>query len=203
MFQFKLRKGDLVNFQKLNNIIGNATLLFSKHGTQSISMDDIASHCGISKKTIYVYFESKEILIKEIVQMLLAESTETLDTIQNISSGPLVEMEHLFDNIQKTIKTLTPFLIREIKQYYPNIYLFFLQFQENTIIPFVIQNIKRGINENIYRDNLDSESVSLLYCWQLQNIFESTSVPMAIDKLLTHTNKLFLQGITLKLLVAL
>ena len=179
----------------MKNIVENATMLFSKHGTQSVSMDDIASHCGISKKTIYVYFESKEILIKEIVQILLAENIETLDSIQNISSDPLLEMEHLFDNIQKTIKILTPLLTNEIKQYYPNTYHLFRQFQKNAIQPFVIQNINRGIHENIYRDDLDCKVVSLLYCWQLQNIYESTLAPMNTDELLNQTNRLFLRGI--------
>ena len=176
-------------------IIENATMLFSKHGTQCISINDISSYCGISKKTIYVYFESKELLIKEIVQMLLAERTETLESIQNISSDPLVEIEHLFDNIQKTIKVLTPLLTREIKQYYPNTYLLFLQFQKKKIQPFVIQNIQRGIHENIYRDDVDCKVVSLLYCWQLQNIYESTLASMSVNELVNQTNKLFLRGI--------
>ena len=106
-----------------------------------------------------------------------------------------MEMKNLFDNIQKTIKILTPFLTSEIKQYYPTTYRLFLQFQQNKILPFVIQNIERGINENIYRDNLDAKAVSLLYCWHLQNIFESTSAPMDTDELLNQTNKLFLGGI--------
>ena len=203
LIQPKYRKPNLLDFGKIENIIGKATSLFSKDGTQSVSMDDIARHCGISKKTIYIFFGSKEILITEIVEILLAENIETLDNIQAASLDPVAEMEKLFDNLQKTTKILTPFLVGEIRQHYPNAYHLLRQFQNNKIRPFVIQNIKRGVNENIYRGNLDYESVSVLYCWQLQNIYEATSAPIDVDKLLSQANKLFLQGIIRNLSVAL
>ncbi|MEO6732026.1 MAG: TetR/AcrR family transcriptional regulator [Ferruginibacter sp.] len=201
--QLKYRKPNLLDFGKIENIRGKATSLFSKDGTQSVSMDDIARHCRISKKTIYAFFGSKEILITEIVQILLAENIEALDKIQAASLDPIAEMEKLFDNLQKTTKILTPFLVGEIRQHYPNAYHLLRQFQNNKIRPFVIQNIIRGVNENIYRGNLDYESVSALYCWQLQNIYEATSAPIDVDKLLSQTSKLFLQGIIRNLPVAL
>ncbi|MEP6596612.1 MAG: helix-turn-helix domain-containing protein, partial [Ginsengibacter sp.] len=108
LIQLKYRKPTLLDFGKIENIIGKATSLFSKDGTQSVSMDDIARHCRILKKTIYAFFGSKEILITEIVQILLAENIKTLDKIQAASLDPIAEMEKLFDNLQKTTKILTP-----------------------------------------------------------------------------------------------
>lgn len=203
LIKHKYRKTHFVDFRKIENIIEKATSLFSKDGTQAVSMDDIAGQCGISKKTIYAFFVSKEILINEIVQILLAENIEMLDKIQAASLNPIAEMEELFVNLQKTTKILTPFFVGEIRQHYPNAYHLLRQFQNNKIRPFVIQNITRGVNENIYRANLDYESLSVLYSWQLQNIYEATSVPIDVDKLLSETNKLFLQGIIRNLQVSL
>lgn len=46
-------------------IISKATNLFLKLGFKNVSMDDIACEMFISKKTIYKYFNSKELLIAE------------------------------------------------------------------------------------------------------------------------------------------
>ncbi len=39
--------------------------IFLKLGFKSVTMDDIASELGVSKKTIYKYFKNKEELVHE------------------------------------------------------------------------------------------------------------------------------------------
>ena len=107
-------------------------------------MDDIAGYCGISKKTIYVFFDSKEKLIIEIVKTILAESSECLTIISATASDVLFEMNNLLEHLQKTVMILTPSFIREVKKYYPAAYDLFVEFREKTILPFVTQNIIIG-----------------------------------------------------------
>lgn len=179
----------------MEKIIKTGTPLFSQYGTQSVSMGDIAVNCGISKKTIYAFFDSKETLIAETVKTILAKSAEALRTAPTTCPGALNEIKNLFENSQHIMNILTPCFIRELKKYYQGAYHLLAEFRENTILPFVVQNISKGIEEGVYRPDLDCEMVSLLYCWQLQNIYESASVPLQINELLSHTNDLFLQGI--------
>ncbi|MBS1564970.1 MAG: helix-turn-helix transcriptional regulator, partial [Bacteroidetes bacterium] len=41
--------------------------LFMQYGIRSVSMDDIATHLGMSKKTIYQYFSDKDELVDEVL----------------------------------------------------------------------------------------------------------------------------------------
>jgi AcrR family transcriptional regulator len=184
-----------LNLRKKENITQKARNLFSKYGTQHVSMNDIANHCKISKKTIYAFWGSKEILVTEIVKLVLAENSETLYEIQVAALYPTVEIQKLFDFLQKAIKILTPFFLSDLREHYPKVYHLLGQFQDKQVRPFLIQNLKRGINEAVYRSDLDKESLSMLYCWQLQNIYEATSLPIKSYKLLSQTNALFLQSI--------
>ena len=52
------------------NIITKASELFLTLGFKSVTMDDIANEMGISKKTIYKYFNNKEILVDNCVTHL-------------------------------------------------------------------------------------------------------------------------------------
>ena len=53
---------------KKDQIIEAARLLFHKYGFKKVSMDEIARGAGVTKKTIYTYFSSKEDLLNYFIQ---------------------------------------------------------------------------------------------------------------------------------------
>lgn len=55
------------NSQNRRVVTGLARELFIRHGFLRITMDDIASGTGISKKTLYRYFESKDQLVNTCI----------------------------------------------------------------------------------------------------------------------------------------
>lgn len=52
-------------------IIDKAYELIMRYGLRGFTMDDVASELGISKKTIYKYFDSKNQLISELVERVV------------------------------------------------------------------------------------------------------------------------------------
>ena len=50
------------------NIIKTAGEMFFRLGIRSVSVDDICRELGMSKKTFYVYFASKDALIEQLLQ---------------------------------------------------------------------------------------------------------------------------------------
>ena len=53
---------------KNEQIIAAARRLFNRYGFKKVSMDEIAREAGVTKKTIYMYFSSKEELLKYFIQ---------------------------------------------------------------------------------------------------------------------------------------
>jgi TetR/AcrR family transcriptional regulator, cholesterol catabolism regulator len=47
-------------------ILKAAEELFMKFGIRRVTMDEIASELGISKKTIYLHFEDKDAIVHEV-----------------------------------------------------------------------------------------------------------------------------------------
>lgn len=73
-------------------IVAIATDAFTKNGIRSVTMDEIASEVGISKRTLYETFEDKEELLVECVRnkeeencmlgaKVVAESNNVLEVI--------------------------------------------------------------------------------------------------------------------------
>ena len=52
-------------------ITEKAQELFFRYGLKSVTMDDIATHLGMSKKTIYQYYTDKDALVDAVVQKRL------------------------------------------------------------------------------------------------------------------------------------
>lgn len=54
--------------KKKQSIVESASELFLDRGYGSVSMDAIAAHANVSKRTVYNHFPSKELLFSEIVR---------------------------------------------------------------------------------------------------------------------------------------
>ena len=61
-----------------NKILHNATDMFLNIGFKSITMDDIATNSGISKKTIYAHFSNK-------IELVQAVTLNMFDVIKKVN----------------------------------------------------------------------------------------------------------------------
>lgn len=59
-------------------IIEAATQVFAEKGFEGATMDDIAAAVGINKATIYLYFDSKDALIRAIAEAIFARELADL-----------------------------------------------------------------------------------------------------------------------------
>ncbi len=67
-----------VSQKRTAQILDAATVVFARSGVHQASMDDIAREVGLSKGSLYVYFESKDDIIAAIQQRLLNVDLEAL-----------------------------------------------------------------------------------------------------------------------------
>ena len=180
---------------KTNDIVEKATRVFMQNGLHSVSMDDIASYCGISKKTLYENFPGKEILVKTIVQKLISKTSKYIGLCPDISPNAIKEMENFSEHILAVLEILTPKFIRDLRKYYPDAYTQLVVFKDNSIIPYLESCLNRGIREEIFRPDINKRNAGWLYCWQIQNVLEGDTSNADPNKIIENTNDLFLHGI--------
>lgn len=155
-------------------IIAKATDLFLRLGFKSITMDDIAGEMCISKKTIYKYFCNKEVLIDETVNNVHKQIHQT---IQMIASQGLNAVEENF-TVRRMFKDLfnatdtSP--IYQLKKHYPEIYENVMNMQWDECHWFFNQNIEKGIQQGLYRTNLNIETCAKFYYILIFSINENT-----------------------------
>jgi AcrR family transcriptional regulator len=104
---------------KQQNIIETASVLFSRQGIKSTSLDTIAQQCGISKRTLYEYFPDKEMLLTEILQASLYRTEQYVRILPEVSPNAISEIISFFQYIESNVYVLTPMFIRDLEKYYP------------------------------------------------------------------------------------
>lgn len=67
---------------KREQVIEAARKLFHRFGFKKVSMDEIAREAGVTKKTIYMYFGSKEELLKYFIQEEISNMEKIVEKVE-------------------------------------------------------------------------------------------------------------------------
>lgn len=181
---------------KEKEILDTATLLFLKKGIKKTSVELICRNCGISKKTFYNYYPDKKTIIEDVVKSFLSKAEKYIDTLSNISPNAASELINLFKFIQSNMSIFTPVFINDLLKFYPVVNEYIAETRLTKFLPFFIQNVKKGINEGLYRESLNGKLTGELYFRQIDMTLEDVSLT-ASEKLsvLSYINIFFLHGI--------
>ena len=152
-----------LNDPKLKEILEKTVELFYEFGIRNLNMDDISRNLGISKKTLYQYVKSKEDLIEKLFyydEMKWSVEASKLILPDMNAIDILVQVSLLVFN---ELGRLNPKLKFEMKKYYEAIYYQFMVRKQNQIFSQISKNIEKGIQEGLYRNDVNVELVAGLY----------------------------------------
>lgn len=164
-------------------IVNKAKEMFLRLGFKSITMDDIACEMCISKKTIYKYFSNKDLLIEESVLLVHNEVHETINKIVAKKFNAIEENFEIKRMFKEMFKTAESSPIYQLKKHYPEIYEKVITMQINICETCFSENISKGIDEGLYRKNLDIENYVKFYYTLIFNINENTMLESEAQEL--------------------
>lgn len=146
-----------------NQILEKATDLFLNLGFKSVTMDDIAKEMGISKKTIYSHFENKTKLVAECTLRVFQTISESIDHICSLQKNPIEELYEIKKQMMVHLKGEKSSPQYQLQKYYPKIYASLRAKQYEMMQECVLENLNKGIQQGIYRENLNIAFVSRIY----------------------------------------
>jgi AcrR family transcriptional regulator len=166
-----------------DKIINKAKEMFLKLGFKSITMDDLACEMCISKKTIYKYFSNKDFLVEESVELVHKEIQETIEKIVSQNFNAIEENFEIKRMFREMFKSAESSPIYQLKKHYPEVYAKALSSQIEVCETCFRDNIIKGINEGLYRENLDIKNYIKFFYTLIFNINENTASGIEADEL--------------------
>lgn len=161
-----------------NKILNTASEIFKKLGIVSVTMDDIAHKMGTSKRTIYQTFKSKDEIVTAIATIFFEAQKKSYEDIRNAGNA-IEELFLLLIHFQDLFETLHPRILYEIQKYYPAIWAMILQHKKDNLHERIKQNLIRGINETLYRADIDIEFTAKLRLEQIELAYNPFHFPQS------------------------
>jgi AcrR family transcriptional regulator len=156
-------------------IIDTSTELFMSNGCKSVTMDDVASANGISKRTLYEHFKDKTNLLEECLVSMEEKMRELGERAFN-GSKSIIEMVCLEHETQTDLViNMRIRFFDELKKFYPALYdkMYgrFLDYHKVTTKKF----LERGQQEGLFLKNIDMDLVGKMI-FEIANLIQNSEI---------------------------
>ena len=146
--------------EKRERIIEEALNLFMKYGIRNITMDDLAKHLGISKRTIYERFKDKDSLLLQCVKSLSNEQKCLIDQIIKESSHVIDSIYRIIGEKSTLMRNLNPLFMEDLRKYHPSIFRLIHQQYELEDNSLTEQLLIKGKEEGIFLPEINTSLVT-------------------------------------------
>jgi AcrR family transcriptional regulator len=155
-------------------ILKVAEELFMKFGIRSVTMDEIASELGISKKTIYLHFEDKDAIVHEVATSRMMVEKDVCEEIYKEATNPIDEVCREIEMLKTHSAALNPVVIYDLKKYYPKTWALFQQHKQTIFLEITKRNLKEGVAQGLYRSEINIEILSRLRMEEIDFAFDQS-----------------------------
>ncbi len=143
-------------------ILRGAEELFFQLGIKSITMDEIAHHLGISKKTIYRFYKDKDDIVHQLMTQTMEENGKVFSEIKNKAKNIIDEIFLCMKQMQIMFANRNPAMFHDLQKYYPQTWELFRDFKNSFVLKMVEDSLKKGINDGYVRPDINIKILSRL-----------------------------------------
>ena len=131
--------------------------LFRRYGIRSVTMDEIATQLGMSKKTIYQYYTDKDQLVDAVAVDEINYSQECCMKDTAASANAIEEIFRVMEFVEVMFRNMNPSMLHDLEKYHPGGFKKFLEHKNKFLFEMIKKNIARGIKEQLYRPEIEIE----------------------------------------------
>lgn len=159
---------EIVTVADRQDIIEKTEQVFMRYGIKSVTMDDLARELGHSKKTLYQFFDNKDDLVEQVMSHHVSCMQDTIQGIIDRCDNAIDEYLQINQHHYQFIREMNPSILYDIQKYYPNSWHHFNLHKNEFVKNTIRQNLKQGIEEGLYRDDLNVDVISLFYIYKME-----------------------------------
>jgi len=150
----------MISMEHQERILNKAHELFMRYGIRSVSMDEIANHLGMSKKTIYQFYADKDALVDDVIDIEInLNQTECLAHRQR-SENAIHEIFISVDMVEEMLTKMNPAVIYDLEKYHPRAFRKFTEHKNKFLYTLIRENLDWGKKEELYREEIQSDIIA-------------------------------------------
>lgn len=162
---------------KKQEILDQALKLFMRLGIKSLTMDDVATQLRVSKKTLYGHFVDKNDLVEQVVGAVCLFHREAINAICARGLNAIDENEEITRFIVGQIGSMHPSVQFDLQKYHPRAWEIMETREREDIHACVSGNLRKGVADGLYREDLDVEVITRLYIARIDSTWDGRVFP--------------------------
>jgi len=141
-------------------ILAKSADLFMRYGIRSITMDEIATTLGISKKTIYQFFTDKDDLVYAVIEQEIGKNVDECLQYRNAASDAIHEIFLAVEDLEELLAYTNPLMLYDLEKYHPRAFQKIKEYKYQFLYDATTENLRRGIEEGLYRKDIQKDIVA-------------------------------------------
>jgi len=186
---------------KVTKILQQVSDLYQRYGIKSVSMDDVARELGISKKTLYEYFNDKEDLVRKVLESQMSQIRAVFEIEKDDEHNAVDHLLEIDRIITAFLKNFSPTIHYDLQKYYPSVFRSLFEYKRGFMFESIKANLERGIKEGLYRSDFSADIIAQIYINQIEASLGSgfiTSTEFTTNELFSEMFTYHLRGIASK-----
>lgn len=131
-------------------------------GYTKVTMDELAAELGLSKKTLYKYFASKNDLLQEVVEEFMGEQIVQIQRILNSEASTMEMMKRLVIFIGNVASQIGHLQIQDLQKNSPEIWRGIAELREKYIAANFKNILQDGIREGKIRSDVNPDLILMI-----------------------------------------
>jgi AcrR family transcriptional regulator len=175
-------------------ILRQARAQFFAHGYRRFTMDDLAAELGMSKKTLYQHFRSKDQIMAAVIGDFSGEVRGDAEAVlQNRSLSFAEKLRAFVESMVTRLSALHPHTIRDLQRYAPALHARIEEMRRKNI-PYIFGRlIEEGQAAGFVRDNVSPSFAVEFFLHAMQGLLQ----PPALERLRLTPQEILPRAITL------
>jgi len=141
-------------------ILTKAADLFMRYGIRSITMDEIASQLGISKKTIYQFFTDKDDMVSAVIEREIKANEVECVQYRDQAADAVQEIFIAVEDLDEMLKYMNPLMLYDLEKHHPRAFQKLREYKYQFLYQAILDNLSRGRQEGVYRADFQSDIVA-------------------------------------------
>ena len=164
------------------------------YGYSALTMDDLAAELGMSKKTLYVHFPSKDTLVEAVLAGFVGEVRASADALFTDKTLNFTTKLHRFSEAMvQRFARMNPHVLRDLQRSAPHLYRKIEELRHNNIPHIFGQILRQGQTAGMVRADLDPAFAIEFWRPAIQSLMH----PDTLERLQLQPDQMFTQAIKL------
>ena len=152
-------------------IISEGSKMLMSAGPSSMTMDDVARACGISKRTLYETFPDKRTLIGECMRRHHEAKNAAIKEIFDTAGNCFEAMYRVYQRAREIYKSTSVAFLNDIKRLYPDIFNQHIE-SERVTVDGLASVLRKAQDEGLVITRINPEIAAYLFVLSMRELHE-------------------------------